>query len=63
MRDRLVLEAWQLVFPAIGIVLFMAVFLWAVVRAARMKRPALDRMLHLPMEQESSRPASHVRTE
>lgn len=63
MSERLALESWQLAFPAIGIVLFMAVFLWAVFRAARMKRPSLDRMLHLPMEQESSRPASHVRPE
>lgn len=63
MSERLAFESWQLMFPALGIVLFMAVFLWAVVRAWRMKRPSLDRMLHLPMEQESSRPASHVRTE
>ncbi len=63
MSERLALESWQLAFPAIGIVLFMAVFAWAVFRAVRMKRPALDRMLQLPMEQESSRPASHVRPE
>jgi len=63
MRDRLILESWQLVFPSIGIVLFMAVFAWVVFRAVRMKRPALDRMLHLPMEKESSRPASHVRND
>jgi hypothetical protein len=63
MRDRIILESWQLIFPSIGIVLFMAVFVWVVIRATRMKRPSLDRMLHLPMEQESSRPASHVRHE
>lgn len=63
MSERIVFESWQLAFPAVGIVLFMSVFLWAVVRVARMKRPSVDRMLHLPMESESSRPASHVRTE
>lgn len=63
MSERLALESWQIAFPAIGIVIFMAVFLWAVVRVLRMKRPTIDRMLQLPMEQESSRPATHVRTE
>ena len=63
MSERLALESWQLAFPAIGIVLFMGVFLWAVFRVARMKRPTIDHMLHLPMEKESSRPASHVRPE
>lgn len=63
MSERLAFESWQLVFPAVGIVLFMAVFLWVVFRVARMKRPVVDHMLQLPMEQETSRPASHVRTE
>jgi uncharacterized membrane protein len=63
MSERLALESWQLAFPAIGIVLFIAVFLWSVVRVVRMKRPTIEHMLHLPMEQESSRPASHVRPE
>lgn len=63
MSERIVFESWQLVFPAVGIVLFMGVFLWVVFRVSRMKRPAVDHMLQLPMEQESSRPASHVRTE
>ena len=63
MSERLAFESWQLAFPALGIVLFMGIFLWAVVRAVRMKRPVSDRMLQLPMEQETSRPASHVRRE
>jgi len=63
MSERLGLESWQLVFPAVGILIFIAVFAWAVVRVWRMKRPELDRMLHLPLEQETSRPVSHVRPE
>lgn len=63
MSARLGLESWQLVFPVIGIAIFFGVFIWAVVRAIRTKRPALDHMLQLPLETESSRPASHVRPE
>ncbi len=63
MSERLALESWQLAFPAIGIAIFAGIFIWAVIRTLRTKPPTLERMLHLPMEQETSRPASHVRPE
>lgn len=61
MRMQDAFESWQMIYPAIGLVIFGVVFLWVSFRATRMKRPSLDHLQNLPLEKESPRPASHVR--
>lgn len=61
MRSQIVFESWQMLFPAIGFVVFAAVFFWVVLRVIRLKRPSLEHLENLPLEKESSRPASHAR--
>jgi hypothetical protein len=53
MSSRLALESWQLLFPAIGIGIFAAVFFAVVIRVWRMRSPAVDHLGHLPLEEES----------
>jgi len=62
MISRLEFDPWQLLFPAIGFCLFAAVFICVVIRAGQMRRPSVDHLQNLPLEEESSRAASHVRT-
>jgi cbb3-type cytochrome oxidase subunit 3 len=54
-------ESWQLIYPAVGLVIFFIVFLGVSFWATRMKRPSLDHLENLPLEKESPRPSSHVR--
>jgi hypothetical protein len=52
MSSRLALESWQLLFPAIGIGIFAAVFFAVVIRVWRMRRPAVDHLESLPLADE-----------
>lgn len=63
MTSRLVFESWQILFAAGGFAVFASVFAVKVVSACRMKAPRLERLQNLPLSEESSRPASHVRPE
>lgn len=64
MTSRIVFESWQMVFPAIGFMIFASVFCIVVARVWRMKTPTLDRLNRLPLtDNESPRNNSHVRTE
>lgn len=59
MSSRVAFDAWQIVFPVIGFTLFFALFLWLFFRAVRMKRPSIDHLENLPLEEENPRPVSH----
>jgi hypothetical protein len=61
MTSRIVFESWQLLFPAIGIMIFIGVFVGAAVRAWRMRPPRIRHLENLPLEEESSRPVTHGR--
>lgn len=58
MTSRIAFDAWQLLFPAIGIAIFAAIFLGAVFRVCRMKTPRLRHLENLPLEAESPRRAA-----
>ncbi len=62
MISRVTFEAWQLVFPTIGIAIFAAIFIGAVVRVRRMKAPRISHLENLPLEEETSRIEDHVRS-
>lgn len=63
MIARLIFDPWQLIFPAIGFVLFLGVFVWVVIHAARAPRQSVAELERLPFDEETSRPASHDRAE
>lgn len=63
MSSRLVFESWQIWYPVAGFFVFAAIFAGVVVRVWRMKRTTADRLGSLPLEGESSRSASHARSE
>lgn len=62
MTARVAYEAWQLVFPAIGLAIFATVFLGALGRVWRMKSPRITHLEKLPLENETSRPVNHGRS-
>ena len=63
MSSRVDFDAWQLVFPVIGFALFAGLFIWLFIRAVRMKKPSLDHLENLPLEEETKRSHSHAQAE
>ena len=61
MSSRLALESWQLLFPAIGIAIFAAIFFAVVFRVWRMKPPRVEHLGQLPLEAEESRSPARER--
>ncbi|RME68432.1 MAG: hypothetical protein D6781_11015 [Verrucomicrobia bacterium] len=63
MSSRVAFEAWQMVFPPIGFIVFFTLFIWLFVRAVRMKQSSLNHLENLPLEEEITRPVTHGQSE
>jgi hypothetical protein len=63
MTSRIAFDSWQMTFPAIGFVIFVIVFGFVVMRVWRMTKGSVQHLEQLPLEQESPRSASHVRSD
>ena len=59
MFQRLLYEDWQLVFPVVAFAVAAGVFGLVVWRALRMKRPQLERLARLPLDDDSPASARH----
>lgn len=62
MSSRLAFDSWQMLFPSIGFCIFSVIFVLVGIRVMRMSRASVDRMEQLPLTEEQSRTAEHVRT-
>jgi hypothetical protein len=62
MSSRIAFDSWQMLFPSIGFCIFAGIFVLAVIRVMRMSRSTVDHMERLPLSEEQSSTAEHVRT-